>query len=312
MNNDKTYHNIEILDESRLFYTLGTIIFLFLLLIGSSFISQNAQKKKTPEQKINYFENINLEASSAVVYEIKTGKVIYAKDELALRPLASITKLMTALATKRLTKGDNEQVTISRSDLRSQGDSGLRPGERFNLGHLIDLVLTSSSNDGSEALAALGAAKLTPPETFPENMNNLARAIGLKGLLFENPTGLDGSEINAGAYGSALDIAKLLSYIVVNDPKMISATRYQNITIESENKLKHSAKNTNDALAFIPGLIGGKTGFTDLSGGNLAIAFDAGLGNPYAVVVLGSSEDGRFEDIKKLVQATIAQNTEAK
>jgi len=75
--------------------------------------------------------------------------------------------------------------------------------------------------------------------------------------------------------------------------------------ISDEDGVEHTANNTNKALGEIPGLIAGKTGFTDLADGNLAIMFDAGVGHPVAVVVLHSSKDGRFEDVKRLVQFSL-------
>ena len=67
---------------------------------------------------------------------------------------------------------------------------------------------------------------------------------------------------------------------------------------------KTSAFNTNEALGELPGLIMGKTGITDLAGGNLGIVFEVSPNHPVVAVVLGSTRDGRFEDMKKLVART--------
>jgi D-alanyl-D-alanine carboxypeptidase len=72
----------------------------------------------------------------------------------------------------------------------------------------------------------------------------------------------------------------------------------------SEDGFIHTAENTNKQVYSFPGLLGSKTGYTDYAGGNLAVVFDAGLNHPIAVVVLGSSLDGRFTDVRKLVDAT--------
>ena len=66
----------------------------------------------------------------------------------------------------------------------------------------------------------------------------------------------------------------------------------------------HNVENTNTSAAAIPGLIGSKTGFTDLAGGNLAVVFDVGLSRPVIAVVLGSTKETRFTDIEQLVNAT--------
>ncbi len=296
--------NFNISDNKIALSICGLIVLLGAFLLGS-FAAEKHNAPKVAEHIFNPFEGMEIEAKSAIVIDVRNDKVLYAKDELSLRPLASITKLMTALAASKSIKKDSI-ITITNKDIRAEGDSGLRVGEKISFQKLIDFTLTGSSNDGASALAS--AVTAATSAEFSKTMNVLAREIGLKGLLFENSTGLDGDGINAGAYGSAQDVAKLLSYIVQTNPGLISATRYQNISMQSDGGLTHSTKNTNDALPFIPGLIGGKTGYTELSQGNLAVAFDPGLGHPYVVVVLGSSQDGRFEDVKKLVGATLSLN----
>jgi D-alanyl-D-alanine carboxypeptidase len=65
-------------------------------------------------------------------------------------------------------------------------------------------------------------------------------------------------------------------------------------------------KNTNQGVVQVPGALLSKTGFTDLAGGNLVVVFDAGMAHPVAVVVLGSTVEGRFTDVKRLMDATLA------
>ena len=67
----------------------------------------------------------------------------------------------------------------------------------------------------------------------------------------------------------------------------------------------HILSNTNESLGRYPGILGSKTGYTDLAGGNLVIVFDVGINHPVAAVVLGSTREGRFEDMAKLTQATL-------
>jgi D-alanyl-D-alanine carboxypeptidase (penicillin-binding protein 5/6) len=122
---------------------------------------------------------------------------------------------------------------------------------------------------------------------------------------FLDETGLDESETLSGGYGSAKDVALVLAYIYKINPRLIEATSKDVLTIESESGFIHTVHNTNKAFKNIPSLIGGKTGFTDLAGGNLAIVFDKGLGQPIIAVVLGSTKDERFVDMKKLVDASV-------
>ncbi len=99
-------------------------------------------------------------------------------------------------------------------------------------------------------------------------------------------------------------MAILFEYIIENKPYLLEATAFDELSVPS-NIAEHIAINTNKAINMIPNVIGSKTGFTDLSGGNLVVAFDAGIGHPIIVAVLGSTIDGRFEDMAQLVSSTI-------
>jgi D-alanyl-D-alanine carboxypeptidase len=97
----------------------------------------------------------------------------------------------------------------------------------------------------------------------------------------------------------------MLAFALQRDAEIIEPTRYPSITIESLDGFTHTAPNTDIIVQSVPSLIAGKTGYTVLAGGNLTIIFDAGVQQPIAVVVLGSSYNGRFDDIKKLVDSSI-------
>ncbi len=137
-------------------------------------------------------------------------------------------------------------------------------------------------------------------------MNRDAETLGLTKTTFFNESGLDENMTRAGAYGSARDMATLFAYMIEHHPDLLEATRYQSFTIPSDTASTHMAVNTNSIVAQIPGLIGSKTGFTDLAGGNLVIAYDASLNHPIIITVLGSTYDGRFTDTQALITATNA------
>jgi serine-type D-Ala-D-Ala carboxypeptidase (penicillin-binding protein 5/6) len=244
------------------------------------------------------FELLNLNAKSAIVYDLTTRTSFFAYADERQLPLASLTKLMTALVTYE-SLDENYIVTIPYEAIAEAGDSGFIAGETWRLKDLIDFTLMTSSNDGAAALAL----SLDSPSISV--MNQRADELGLIQSYFGNPTGLDNGENSSGTYGSAKDVAELLSYIVINSPEILDATRYDELDISSISAGMYHAKNTNKSISKIPALIGGKTGFTELAGGNLAFVFDAGPKRPVAVVVLGSTEDGRFEDAEKLVKATL-------
>lgn len=246
-------------------------------------------------------------ATSAVVYDIREREVLYAKNPYTQLPLASITKVMTALVAREVL-ARNAIITISAQSLSREGESGFSVGEEWDMQALTDLTLVTSSNDGAEALKEAAAPRIVErypaaprDNAFVWRMNQIAQEIGMSQTFFLDATGLDISESQASSYGSALDVARLFSYALSAQPDTLASTAKDGFLVNSTNGSEHTANNTNKALGEIPGLIAGKTGYTDLAGGNLAIVFDAGLQRPIIVVVLHSTQEGRFEDVERLV-----------
>lgn len=250
------------------------------------------------------FDNIKIGARSAYVWDARDQRVLFNKNGEEELPLASVTKLMTALVAYELLD-EHTTIDISAAAIRADGDSGFAAGEEFDVQELTDLVLIASSNDGAEALGARAGGTLTDSnydrQSFIDAMNIRAEELGLKNTQFENTTGLDLSPSEAGAYGSARDMAFLMEYIVTNHPNLIALTTTDIATVNNTAGEYHLAKNTNEVVTEIDGLIGSKTGYTELAGGNLVVAFDAGLNHPIIISVLGSTRDGRFEDVLELV-----------
>ena len=186
------------------------------------------------------------------------------------------------------------------------GDSGLVAGETIGIQELTDLALISSSNDAAYELGASVGRMLgdqDPTEQFVAAMNIRAEELDLHSLTFNNTTGLDLSDAQAGAYGSARDVSFLLEHIIENYPELLTATTEETVRIYNEAGAYHDTSNTNRFVNEITSIIGSKTGYTDLAGGNLTIAFDGGLNRPIVVTVLGSSRDGRFNDVLTLTTA---------
>lgn len=264
-------------------------------------ILDSEQYPITP-QKI---EQVSLVAKSAYVWDIKGQRVLYAKNPDEALPLASITKLMTTLLAYELVSED-KQFTIPMSAIKQEGSSGLSEGEKLTAEELTRLALISSSNDAAFALAASVGSLLGSQDSasqFVQGMNIRAKELGLYTLNFKNPTGLDLSMSEPGATGSARDVSFLMEYIVTNYPEIIAPTQQTAARIYNTAGAYHEASNTNEAVVDIPNMIGSKTGYTDLAGGNLTVAFDAGLDRPIVVTVLGSTRDDRFTDVLNLIEA---------
>ena len=262
------------------------------------------------------FNNMYLQAASAIVWDVKTQRILFNKNADDVRPLASITKLMTALVAADLLD-PSENIKITSQVLETEGDSGFVDGETFSAQDLIDMTLVSSSNDGAEALGITAGSVIeengNAEKAFVHAMNVRAEDLGLYKTNFLNSTGLDISSDKAGAYGTARDVAILMEYLVTQRPEILAQTDLTEMSIVNGSGQSHQSKNTNTVTDEINNLIGSKTGYTPLAGGNLAIAFDAGLNRPIIIVVLGSTQQGRFDDILTLVdraQAHVAVSNE--
>jgi D-alanyl-D-alanine carboxypeptidase len=252
-------------------------------------------------------------ARAAYVQDLKTGEVLFAKNENERLPLASITKLMTTLVAREHMSG-SVVVTLTKDDLKAEGDSGLRPGERWRLDDILNAMLLISSNDAAHAVAGFVGAD-GHPEKFPDMalartqflqmMNEKALALGLDQTQFFNESGLDVSDTQNGGYGSAKNVAMLFEELWGKYPEVIEVTAHRDARIYSQDNIAHILPNTNEIVGKIPGLVASKTGYTELSGGNLAIIFDRGIGDPVIIVVLGSGYKERFDDVQKLVVATM-------
>lgn len=263
-----------------------------------------------------------IRARAAFVWDIKDRKIIFAKHEHDALPLASVTKMMVALVATELLPVD-AMITIAPDDLREEGDSGLRAGEKWSLADLLDLTLVASSNDGASAIAAAAGAWLFTPgddasanaidrkRAFIGHMNERARELGLDDTHFRNVTGLDLGSVTEGASGSARDMAMLFEYVWKKYPELLSETVRPGFSVTSADKVTHRVANTNEIVDRVPGMLGSKTGYTDLAGGNLVIVLDVGIDHPLVIAVLGSTRGGRFDDVAVLADASIRAITHA-
>jgi D-alanyl-D-alanine carboxypeptidase len=241
-------------------------------------------------------------AKSVYVFDVPTDVEIFEKNSAVQLPLASITKVALALVVAEALPMDSA-VAITVTEART---GGLRAGETWRVRDLVDYMLMTSSNGAAEVLASAAHERLTVEKgiSVTARMNDLAKEIGLSTMYFLNPTGLDESATQPGALGSARDVALLFSYAMRTNRDLFSGTSRASAELGPIGGYKRTVYNTNEALDSIPNIFMGKTGFTDLAGGNLAIAYDADENHPVIIVLLGSTLEGRFADMRALVEAT--------
>lgn len=297
-------------------FQLGVLLFVLIGLFGQiAFTSRNTPNNsvdlssvavtKPAEQKWEQLTKTEVRARAAYVYDVNSGEVLFEKNATEPLPIASITKLMTSMLSYELVD-QKETGEVSINALRQSGSSGLAEGEALTIRDLNELALVSSSNDAAFTIAATVGAYLGPNDPaaqFVAGMNLRAEELGLNTMKFKNPTGLDLSPTEPGAVGSAKDVSLLLSYLIKSYPTVIEPSTEPVARVYSANGIYHDAENTNDILYRIPNLIASKTGYTDLAGGNLTIAYDAGFNRPIVITVLGSTRQERFSDVIRLVEA---------
>lgn len=309
--NDPGRRTLRIAGISLSFFALAAIAF-FAAYTAAGITTPHQTETASAEVVADPFASVSLIAKSAIVVDLTTGKVLYSVSPDTQLPLASLTKVATTLAVSEVLSPD-AIVTIPPHQTPDGAPIRLTTGETWRLQDLIDFTLVASSNEGAEMLAATADSAMTAkypqaPASDPVlwRMNALAKELGLTNTYFLNVSGLDLSTTQSGAYGSAHDVATLIAYAASTSPSLFSETTRNTIQVTAQSGQTVTVVNTDAALPSIPGIIMGKTGYTDLAGGNLAVVFDVGPAHPVVAVVLGSTEDGRFTDMQQLVPAAEA------
>ncbi len=260
-------------------------------------------------------EDILINAKAVLAIDYYTGSVLYEKDADQKVKIASLTKLATAGAffdfiktNKNIEIPDEKEynldkfITISKSAVDAEGDSAkLIIGEKIKAGDLLKMMLISSSNDAAMAIAE-DVSKLNIQnehgiEYFIKLMNDFAKQKGLAETRFANPIGID----DQNNYSTAKDVVKLARIILRDYPEIFEITGIDAINIKSaDSKNDHFIKNTNELLGNLPGIIGGKTGYTSEAGESLLlIVYDSALRHQIIAVVIGA--EGRFAEMERLV-----------
>jgi hypothetical protein len=233
-------------------------------------------------------------ATHWIVMDADTGRVLESARPHDRTAMASLTKVMTALVA--LERGDlNQQVLIVESDLIGESSAGLEAGEQVTLRTLVYGLLLRSGNDAAMAIArAVGGS---PQDDDPAArarfvgwMNDKAAELSLAGTRFANPHGLD----EEGHYSTVYDLA-VLTRAALDHPILVAvlgADRYEadGVVYRQSNRLPER----------YPGVVGGKTGWTDHAGLCL-IEVAERAGHRLIVVLIGSTLEHWYDDAAKLL-----------
>lgn len=199
----------------------------------------------------------SVSAKSAVLYEAQSQKILFAKNENQRMPMASTTKIMTALAVLD-TLSCSQTVTIPRDAVGIEGSSAyLKANEVWTVKDLLYALLLQSANDAAVALAIASDGSVS---AFAERMNEKAKTLGLCDTHFENPHGLH----SENHYTTAKELALIAAEMMKNPLlRQISATKVYRTEVAGEAKV---FVNHNKLLSRNKNAVGVKTGFTKNSG----------------------------------------------
>ncbi len=269
----------------------------------------------------------NIEAKSAFVYDPVGNVVLFEKNADVQRPTASLLKIMTAITADNILAASpklaQKQISIVNIKNEVPADFMLPAKSTWSPDALLQIMLLGSSNKAAETLAS----QLIPRSSFISLMNYHAKRLELTSTYFKNPTGLTelgrvkatstaGRLDVAAGVSTAREVAKMMWAAIAQNPGLLDITREASITIP--NKVVQTAQtksktatssvitNTNTILKNFP-ILFSKTGFTENAGGNLAIVMQQNeRAHPYIIVVMGSTQDKRFEDVAKLASTTLS------
>lgn len=241
------------------------------------------------------FSSFEIDARSSVALDVGTNTVLYSKEKDRIMPIASLTKIMTAMIVlDRI--GLEDAVIVKKSALKTSGKrDNLKENEEIRASDLFKLMLVNSNNTA----AVVFAEHISGSEKdFVKLMNEKAKVLGLEHTQFFNATGLDEIEEN---YSTALETAQMYDY-ALKYPVIWEALKIQKLDIASvDKKIKHKLRNTNLLLGKMVNLEGGKTGFTDDAGECLVLVTGDPKDNHKIISVILNSKD-RFKDTEKMIK----------
>lgn len=201
-----------------------------------------------------------IQSKSALIYDLNSNKPIYEKNSKKKLPMASLTKIMTAVITLE-DKSMPETYSVSKVDLVGEDSMGLTEGELLTKEELLYGLMLNSGNDASEVLA-----RNYPQgrEGFIKAMHDKAKALGLSDTTFSNPSGLQGDGIQ---YTTAYDLLILTKYAIDNFPFFIKVTStFEHHIPQNTTHKEYYLTNETNLLSTYEGVKGVKTGFTPEAG----------------------------------------------
>jgi D-alanyl-D-alanine carboxypeptidase (penicillin-binding protein 5/6) len=238
--------------------------------------------------------DVELTATSALVWDEDSGAILYEKNAFLPRPVASLSKLLSALVV-RATLTPNAIIEIPPEVLQAQQqgvDVKLPVGEHATVSELLSAGLIASAND---TFVTLAMAADGSEEKFAEHVNNYAQQHGFVNTRVHNATGLTGGE----QYSTAYDLKEIFR-TVLKDPILYTYLGNSRGVLHTQEGTALTYKTTNQLMDTYLPVLAGKTGYTNEALENLIILTRGEKGQRIGVVILGST--ARFQDAKVLTE----------
>ncbi len=249
---------------------------------GSVTLDYQTSKEKG-EDKIE--KKISVTARAYLLADLETGKIIVSRQSETSYPIASITKLMTALISLE---------KMNQSNLLTFGAQG----EKFSVEDLLYPLLLESNNEAAEALARAHGR-----DSFIALMNEKAKTIGLKQTTFADPSGISG-----GNRSTAQDLLTFIDYLYREQRHLLTLTQLR------QKRLGQHLWLNNNHLVSAAGFLGGKTGKTVVARQTLVSILDLprgdGTSRPIAIILLQSDDrDGDATALLDYLQTTFVPHS---
>ncbi len=276
-------------------HSLLSIFMALIFLLSPAAFADGTYYTREEEQKISAAQSScpTLSAQSYAVIDALTGETLFAKDEVLPLPVASTTKIMTALIVVENIADINLEITVDAQSCGIEGSSvNLYKGEKTTVKDLLYALMLESANDAAVCLARTVAGST---EDFAVLMNSRAEEIGMKNSHFTNPHGLE----DPAHYSTAADMALLFREAMKNETlREIVSTKTYKMETGNGNEYRFLS-NHNKLLKTFEPCIGGKTGFTK-SAGRCLVTLCEKDGVQLITVTLNDPND--WEDHKNIVE----------
>lgn len=232
-------------------------------------------------------------ATSAIVMDADTGKILFAKKPDERLAIASITKIMTALVVLRYKTDLQETVRVSAEAAKVGGSQmHLMENEVMTIENLMKGMLIDSANDAAYTLAEGTFGNV---ERFVDAMDRQATELGLTNTHFTNTYGAD----DDAHFSTAREVATLTAYAMRNEIFRGIVSIQKTSVTDASGKFRHNLENTNKLVGKYLNVVGVKTGTTEEAGASLVAAAKGNSGQTVIAVLLNSPE--RFTEGKRLL-----------